>query len=197
VLSDAGAENLRRYVAAGGTLLVQYFSGVVDERLHARRGGFPAGPLREALGIRVEEHRPLRRNERIVLSDGSHGMVWSESVRLEGATAVATYTTGMLAGRSALTRNGHGWYLSTRLDDANYAVLIDHLLAEAGVEPSFPGLPFGVEAVTRQAPDGRRWHIVLNHTADLVPLPEPGHDLLTDATARALPPGGCVVLRVP
>jgi beta-galactosidase len=127
--------------------------------------------------------------------------VWSESLRLEGAESIATYTTGMLARAAALTRHrfgdGHGWYLSTRLDDANYAVLIDRLLVEAEVEPDLPGLPFGVEAVTRHAEDGRRWHIVLNHTADAVPLPAPGHDLLTAGPVRELPPGSCVVLRAP
>ncbi|EWM10427.1 beta-galactosidase [Kutzneria sp. 744] len=201
LLSDASAENLRRYVAGGGTLLVQHFSGVVDARLHARLGGYPAAPLRAALGIRVDEYRPLGRGEQVVLSDGSHGTAWSESVRLDGAEAVATYTGGMLAGGAALTRHrfgdGHGWYLSTRLDDANYAVLVDRLLAGTGVGPDLPDLPFGVEAVTRHAQDGRRWLIVLNHTADVVPLPAPGHDLLTDATAHELPPGGCVVLRLP
>ncbi len=42
LMSDAGAENLRRYVEGGGTLLVQHASGFVDERLHARLGGYPA-----------------------------------------------------------------------------------------------------------------------------------------------------------
>jgi beta-galactosidase len=128
-------------------------------------------------------------------------MVWSESVRLDGAEAVAAYTGGMLAGAAALTRHrfgdGHGWYLSTRLDDANYAVLVDRLLTETGVEPDLPDLPFGVEAVTRHGQDGRRWLIVLNHTADIVPLPAAGHDLLTDTTVHELPAGGCVVLRLP
>lgn len=202
LLSDKKAENLRRYVEGGGTLLVQHASGgFVDERMHARLGGYPAGPLREALGIRVEEHRPLRTDERITLSDGSHGTVWSESLRVEGAEtlAAATYTHGMLTGSPALTRHrsgsGQGWYLSTRLDDADYAALVGRLLKEAGVEPEVPGLSAGVEAVARHAPDGRRWQVLLNHTSEAVPLPEPAHDLLTDALVHELPPGGCAVLR--
>ncbi|TMR23727.1 beta-galactosidase [Nonomuraea turkmeniaca] len=195
LLSDAGAANLRRYVADGGTLLVQYFNGFADDRLHARLGGYPAMPLREALGIRVEEPRPLRRDERIVLSDGTHGTVWSESLRAEGAEALVTYTHGMLAGEPALTRHhfgaGRGWYLSTRLDDPGYAVLIGRLLDETGVDPELPGL----ESVTRHAPDGTRWQFVLNHGAYAVSLPEPAHDLLTGAPVDELPAGGCAVLK--
>lgn len=199
LLSDKGAENLRRYIAGGGTLLVQHATGFVDDRLHARLGGYPAEPLREALGIRVEEYRPLRQDERITLSDGSHGTVWSESLRTEGAETLATYTHGMLTGSPALTRHrsgtGQGWYLSTRLDDADYAALVGRLLKEAGAEPDVPGLPAGVEAVTRHAPDGRNWQILLNHNPEAVPLPDTAHDLLTDALAHELPPGGCAVLR--
>ena len=57
---------------------------------------------------------------------------------------------------------------------------------EADPEP--PGLPPGVESVTRHASDGRRWQVVLNHRATAVPLPAPAHDLLT---------GGCAVPRMP
>ncbi|GAQ50501.1 beta-galactosidase [Streptomyces acidiscabies] len=201
LLSDAGAENLRRYVAGGGTLLVHHAAGFTDERLHARLGGYPAAPLREALGIRVEEYRPLRREERAALSDGTYGTVWSESLRTEGADPVAAYTGGPLAGSPAVTRHrfgaGEGWYLSTRLDDTGYGALVARLLAGTGVGPDVPGLPAGVESVTRHAADGRSWHFLINHTDAAVPLPHPAHDLLADATARELPPGGCVVLRAP
>lgn len=198
LLSDAGAENLRRYVAGGGTLLVQYFSGVVDSRAHARLGGYPAAPLREALGIRVEEYRPLRHQERIVLSDSSHGSIWSESVRTQGAETIAAYTHGALAGSPALTRNrcgaGEAWYLSTRLDDADYTALVSRLLEATGVGPVLPGLPPGVEVVVRQGEDGRRWQFVLNHSAEPVSLPDAAHDVLTGGPVRDLPAGGCVVL---
>ncbi|MEV0239854.1 beta-galactosidase [Streptomyces sp. NPDC050674] len=201
LLSDAGAENLRRYVAGGGTLLVQHASGYVDDRMHARLGGYPAAPLREALGIRVDEYRPLRTDQRITLSDGSHGTVWSESLACQGAQTLAAYTHGMLTGSPALTRHlfgtGQGWYLSTRLDDADYGSLIGRLLKETGIEPEMPGQPPGVEAVTRHAADGRRWHFLINHRADAVPLPDPAHDLLTGALAHEIPPGSCVVLRRP
>jgi beta-galactosidase len=199
LLSDGAAENLRRYVAGGGTLLVQYASGYTDERLHARLGGYPAAPLREALGIRVEEYRPLRRSERITLSDGTQGTAWSECLRTEGAETLAAYTHGMLTGSPALTRHrfgtGQGWYLSTHLTDAGYGALVARLLDEAGVGPEMPGLPPQVEAVTRRTPDGRRWRFLINHSAEPVSLPEPAHDLLTDALAHELPPGGCAVLR--
>ncbi|MFC9685037.1 beta-galactosidase [Streptomyces sp. NPDC056948] len=116
LLSDKGAENLRRYVAGGGRLLVQHAAGFVDDRMHARLGGYPAEPLREALGIRVEEHRPLRTDQRITLSDGSDGTVWSESLRAVGAETLAAYTHGMLADRPALTQHrfgtGQSWYPS-------------------------------------------------------------------------------------
>ncbi|WP_267132826.1 beta-galactosidase trimerization domain-containing protein [Streptomyces cyaneochromogenes] len=107
----------------------------------------------------------------------------------------------MLTDSPALTRHrfgtGEGWYLSTRLEDADYAALVRRLLDEAGIEPEPPGLPTGVEAVTRQAPDGRRRHVLINHGATTLRLPEPAHDLLTGAVAHEVPPGGCAVLRKP
>jgi beta-galactosidase len=205
VLSAAAAESLRDYVAGGGTLLVQYFAGVVDERHHAHLGGYPAAPLRTALGIRVEEYRPLAADAAAALSDGSHGTVWSESLHCEGAEAVLSYASGMLAGQPALTRHrfgqGTAWYLSTRLDDPGYERLAARLRDEAGAAAELPGLPPGVEAVRRHAADGRSWLFVLNHTGAGVRVPAGGHDLLTgtpaDPDGLLLPAGGAAVLRCP
>ena len=195
MLSDAAAESLRDYVAGGGTLLVQHFAGAVDEHHRARLGGYPAEPLREALGIRVEEYRPIDAGETIGLSDGTCGSSWTEVVRVEpargggpGAETVAAYLTGALEGLPALTRNpcgdGTGWYLSTRLDDRGYTALLERLLDGSGVAPVLRGHrpaghgADGVEAVRRTAAD-RSWLFLLNHGAAPVRLDVSGEDVLT------------------
>ncbi|MEY9871713.1 beta-galactosidase GanA [Streptacidiphilus sp. MAP12-33] len=205
LLSAAGSESLRHYVDGGGTLLVQHFSGAVDEHHRAHLGGYPAGPLREALGIRVEEYRPLAADEPITLSDGSTGGDWSESLSVEGAETMASYTHGMLAGRPALTRHrfgtGQGWYLSTCLDDPHYAALVAALAEQAGVRPELPGLPAGVEAVRRHAADGRSWLFLMNHGDCAWTAEVPGHELLTDRPVPpegvGLAPGAVAVVRQP
>jgi beta-galactosidase len=193
LVSDAGAASLRRYVEGGGTLLVQYFSGVVDEHHRVRTGGYP-GALREVLGIRGEEHRPLAAGAAVALSDGSAGTLWSEDLRTEGAEAVTAYAAGPLTGKPAVTRYGFGagtgWYVSTKLDDAAYRALIGRVLAESGVRPEVAGLPAGVEAVRRRAADGRSWLFVINNTERQVSVPVRGRDLLA---ARAVPPEGLTV----
>lgn len=205
LLSDTAAERLRAYVAGGGTLLVQHSAGVVDERHQARLGGYPAEPLRRALGVRVEEYRPLAASASVPLSDGSAGSVWSELLHLasDGAEAVASYTSGALAGRPAVTRHAYGegsaWYVSTRLDGPSYAGLLARVLAAASLTPEAE-VPRGVEAVRRRSPAGdASWLFLLNHTAAEVTLPAAGHDLLTGRTTPAagltLAPGGAAVLR--
>ncbi|WP_329499342.1 beta-galactosidase [Kitasatospora herbaricolor] len=200
LVSDAGAASLRRYVEGGGTLLVQYFSGVVDERHQVRTGGYP-GALREVLGIRGEEHRPLAAGAGLALSDGSTGRVWSEDLRTEGAETITSYAAGPLTGKPAVTRHrfgaGTGWYLSTRLEEAAYRALVGRILEESGVVPEVAGLPSGVEAVRRRSADGRSWLFVINNTDRAVLLPAVGHELLA---ARAVPaeglsvPAGCAAV---
>src|SRR5699024_604343 len=67
LLTAAAGANLARYVADGGTLVASFFSGVVDEHDAVHAGGFGA-PLREVLGVGVEEFLPLREGETTTLT---------------------------------------------------------------------------------------------------------------------------------
>ncbi|MEV6903021.1 beta-galactosidase [Amycolatopsis sp. NPDC051372] len=208
-LMDAGvAENLRSYVAGGGHLVVSFFSGIVDENDRAYLGGYPA-PLRDVLGLRVDEFWPLPEGGSIGLSLGcasrekASATIWSEWVETEGAAVVATFGSGELPGRPAVTRNSFGegvaWYLATRPDAATMSALFDRITAAAGVAPVLPGLPEGVQAVVRHGADGQ-YLFLLNHGAEAVTvtLPSPAPDLLTDpghpTEAVLLAPRGVAVL---
>ncbi|WIX77817.1 beta-galactosidase [Amycolatopsis carbonis] len=205
-LMDAGvAENLRSYVAGGGHLVVSFFSGIVDENDRAYLGGYPA-PLRDVLGLKVDEFWPLPEGGSIGLSvdgTGASATIWSEWVETEGASVVATFGDGELAGRPGVTRNTFGdgvaWYLATRPDAATLRALLDRITAEAGVSPVLPGLPEGVQAVVRHGAEGQ-YLFLLNHGAEAVTvtLPSPAPDLLTDpgrpTEAVLLAPRGVAVL---
>lgn len=206
LLSTATADALRQHVHRGGTLLVSYFTGVVDETERLHPGGAP-GPLRDLLGLRVEEFWPLPVDGTIGLDlDGrhGHGLEWSEWVEPAGAQVVGTFTDGELAGRPALLRHRYGagaaWYLATRPDPALMRAVLDQVRAEAEVAPVLPDLPDGVQAVRRHG-DDRSYLFLLNHggTPATVALPSVAVDLLGDQDGAAdivtLPPRGVAVLR--
>jgi beta-galactosidase len=200
LMSDAQADALRSWVAAGGRLVATYLSGVADEHARIRPGGYP-GALRELLGIRVEELHPVAPGAVVRLSTGGTADLWSETVHALDAEVVVTYVGGVLDGRPAITRRRHGlgvaWYVSTRLDEPGYDALLTAVAASAGVDPACAGLPPGVEAVRRSGPDAS-WLFLLNHTDAAADVPADGLELLTGATVAGrvhVPPGGVAVLR--
>lgn len=188
LLTASDARRLAAYVRAGGRLLVSFFSGIVDEHDRVHPGGYP-GPLREVLGLRVEEFWPLDAGRSVAVGDGAftgRADLWSEAIVLEGAEALARFTDGDLAGRPAVTRHAYGrgtvWYVGTRLDAALMRALLDDVRAAAGVAPVLPGLPEGVQATVREGPGGR--HVfLLNHGSRPVEvgLPAPMRDALAAA----------------
>ncbi|MEV4812236.1 beta-galactosidase [Micromonospora avicenniae] len=177
---DADTAALRRFVESGGTALITYFSGIVDENDHIRLGGYP-GAFRELLGVRTEEFFPLREGDQVRLDDGATADVWTEWLHPEGAEVLASYADGPLPGVAAVTRHavgaGAAWYLGTRLAQPATDRLVARLVAESGVRPA-AAAPAGVEVVRRR--DGERsWLFVVNHTGDPVRISAAGVDLLT------------------
>ncbi|MEU0078905.1 beta-galactosidase [Micromonospora tulbaghiae] len=198
--SDATVDWVRRHVHGGGHLLVTWLSGVADEHARVRLGGYP-GAYRDLLGVRVEEFHPLADDEHEPLTGGGTGRIWSETVHPTGAETISAYAGGVLDGRPAVTRNrvgdAYAWYVSTRPDDDTYRRLLTDAARLAGVTPTCPGAPSGVEAVRRHDGDGDLLYL-LNHTDQPQRVPVAGLDLLTGATADGsltLEPGGVAVVR--
>ncbi|PRX96129.1 beta-galactosidase [Allonocardiopsis opalescens] len=200
-VTDAAAGRLRDFVAGGGTALVTYFSGIVDEHDRVRLGGYP-GAYRELLGVSADEFGPLLAGEAVRLDDGGTATLWTESLRLRGAEAVVGYAEGPLAGAPAVTRHrfsaGTAWYAATRLDDAGTGRLTERLLAESGARPAAATRP-GVEVVRRTG-EAASYLFVINHTGAAAEVPAEGTELLTGAPvtgAVAVPAGGAAVVREP
>ncbi|WP_037865709.1 beta-galactosidase [Streptomyces sp. NRRL S-1868] len=210
LLSVLDARRLAGYVRGGGHLLVGCCSGIVDESARLHGNGW-AAPLRELLGVTVEEPWPLAEGVTVPVEGGpagsGHGSAWAEVLTLDGAEAVARFTGGPAAGGPAVTRHSYGdgvaWYVATRLDAGALERLLGTACARAGAEPVLPGLPREVQAAERRAADGTRFVLLLNHGARQARcrLPQPMRDVLTpgrDADAPVyqvtLPPGGVAVL---
>lgn len=197
------AENLTKYVEQGGTLLVSFFSGIVDENDAVHVGGYGA-PLRRALGVGVEEFLPMREGEGGAIEFGAASTVlpidvWQEHLQLDGAEVVARYVDGAAAGEPAITRHrlgaGTGWYVSTKLDVDALRPVFDAVYSDAGIERA--DRTAGVEVVTRRG-DTSDFVVVINHRADEARLPCAGHELLSEATVvdeLIVPPGGVAVVR--
>jgi beta-galactosidase len=164
LVSEAGAENVRQFAASGGTVVITFFSGIVDPSDRIRLGGYPA-PWRDLLGLRVEELAPLPEGAEVRLDSatgdpaapGDHaapgaGRVWQDSVDLRGAVPLLRYAVGYLAGQAAATRHPYGrgeaFYLGTLPDRATLRGLVEQACQRAGVEFR-SDVPPGVEVVRR------------------------------------------------
>ncbi len=185
LVTDDAAENVKRYVADGGTLLMSFFSGIVDARDHIRLGGYPA-PFRELLGLLIEDFVPMAIGEtnRLDTEDGTFECdLWADLVHLEGAEPLASYTGGFYAGTPAVTRNAFGrgaaYYVGTRPEERCTGLLVQKVCEQAGVEPTLKAPP-GLDAVRRKTDDAS-FLFLLNHDEEAVEvsLPGPGRDLLT------------------
>jgi len=179
VISPKQADSLRAFVAGGGTLLLTYFSGIVDEHEHIQLGGYPA-LLKDVLGLVVEEWQPLppgaSNGLRLLTSAPEAPAVpchfFSEVVHPRGAEVLATFTKDFLAGQPALTRHrfgsGEAYYLATQPDAACLENWLADLLASRGITAPIQAA-YGVEVCLRQGTE-QEFLFVINHQSDPAPV---------------------------
>ncbi|MFA7235415.1 MAG: beta-galactosidase [Phycisphaeraceae bacterium] len=178
MLRPGMAKKLRRFVEDGGTLVMTYWSGIVDENDLCHLGGWPGEGLGEVLGIWDEETdtlHPAQRNHIIFTDDNELALDGDYEVRdlcalihSRGAQVLAAYAGDFYAGRPAMTLNrfgkGEAFYIAARGDDelltALYTKLARRLHLPAALEKRSPE---GVSVQLRT--DGRqRFLFAMNFT---------------------------------
>ena len=148
MLREDFAQKLRGFVAAGGTLVVTYWSGVVNETDLCWLGDTPH-LLTDVLGVRRMEIDAMYDGEtrRCVsvcdeLPETASGSILCEVAALEGATPLMVYDEDYFAGAPAVTVNhfgeGKAYYVATRFEEDFYKPLYEQI-CEGCVASCWPG----------------------------------------------------------
>ena len=173
MLRPGVAGRIAAFVAAGGTLVTTYVTGVVDESDLCFTTGFP-GPLRAVCGVWAEETDALYDDESaVVRAVAGNGVGLSgdyvarqlcDLIHAEGAEVLATYASQFYAGRPAVTVNRYGrgraYYVASRNDERFHRDLYAAVVRELKLPTAVAGpLPAGVTAQVRS--DGTRDYVFL------------------------------------
>ena len=163
LLTDAFAKKLCAFAQNGGTVIVTYWSGVVDESDLCRLGDTPYG-LTELLGLRRTEIDGMYdgENRRCMPTAGctlpaAQASTLCEVAALDEkdpAEPLSLYDEDYFAGHpaAAVHRYGKGraYYLASRFDEAFYRAFYHDAAKEIGLSSAWPeALPEGVLAVRR------------------------------------------------
>ncbi len=180
LMSKATGKAIEEFVERGGNLLVTFFSGISDLNDHIYLGGYP-GPLREVLGLSIEEFAPLMSGQTTLLSNGYEARLWTERAKSTTSEPIATYMDPALDDSVAISRNSFGngtaWYQGTNLSNKDQTKLLTKILKASNISKTFDAPP-GVEVVRRSKND-QNWIIAINHTNSAVKLSTSGTELLS------------------
>jgi beta-galactosidase len=206
VLAPAEARALEAYVRGGGHLVLGPRSGMKDA-YNALWPSRQPGPLKDALGARVEQFYALDKPAPVVGRWGQgEATIWAEALGGVGAgdEVLMRYgpSNGWLDGQpAAVTRRlgkGRITYVGAWMDPKLTDAMAADLLRESGVSTFAPQAPEGVEVAVREG-GGHRVLILINHLeeARTVALPQAMADVLHGGAALAqvvLPPHEVAVL---
>jgi beta-galactosidase len=164
MLKPDTAEHLRNFVSSGGTLVMTYWSGLVDETDLCFLGGCPGEGLNDVLGIWDEETDTLAlqdRNQITMDEDNEMGISghfevkdYCALIHARGATVLATYAADFYQGMPALTINHYGagraYYVAARTAVDFNERFIGSLVQQLVLESALPGnIPEGVSTSMR------------------------------------------------
>ncbi len=209
VLDDQTGDALTRFVDHGGTLVTTCRSGVMDEHNGVVNQPLP-GLLADVCGATVEEYDSLDPDATVGVGGSGPlagvvgtGSVWVDVLALDGAQALAHYTTDYYAGRAAVTlqRSGQGCavYVGTVPDQGLADRLVAWLCTELDLQSGLDDVPAGVEVTVRETDSGTLTFLLnAAHGSRVVTLEGAAHELISGQDVSGeleLAPRGVAILQ--
>lgn len=192
MVKEGMQKSIEKYVAAGGTFVTGFMSGIVNESDNVYLGGYP-GPLRALAGIWAEEIDALapEQSNEIRFKDGTTDQcgLLCDIIHLEGAEEIARYESDFYAGTPAVTEHevgkGHVYYVGTMLSESGLAKVLKSACDKAGIAPVI-GEETELE-VAKRVTDTEDIYFIMNFKDKELPLPAVfagKQDLLTGAAQK-------------
>lgn len=176
MVKEGMAEAIEEFVAAGGTFVTGFMSGIVDQSDNVHSGGYP-GPLRKLAGVWVEEIDAMapEQSNTLAFKDGTVDgcRMLCDIIHLEGAEEIAQYQSNFYAGTPAVTKNMFGkgctYYVGTMLTETGLGKLLKMACDSAGIAPV---IDEDTELeVTRRVAESGAIYFVMNFKDKELPLP--------------------------
>ncbi|MDF2800868.1 MAG: bglY [Anaerocolumna sp.] len=198
----------RNFVEKGGTLIMTYWSGVVDNNDRAYLGGTPYG-LIEVLGLRFEEIDGLYENdsnEMVPVMGNSLQMdkkycctKLCELVKTEGAEVLMAYGTDFYEGRPVLTRNkyrnGEAYYVCSDGEQEFFDELCKKVADDKKLYKSLKyDIPYGV-AVSERIKDGTKYIFIQNYNNYEVTMDVTGENVMFGNTEGRISAYGTIIIK--
>jgi len=166
-------QKLENYVKNGGIFILTYFSGVLDMDSTVFLGGYP-GPLKELMGIKVEEFDPMMPDDKnyivvkekndLKLKEEYSCSLWAEIVHTTTAKTISVFKNDYYADFPCITENlfgeGKAYYISTRPDESFMNDFFKSLCNEARLQLPF-STPDKVEVFSR-IQNNKEYYFILN-----------------------------------
>jgi len=195
------AEKLRTFAENGGTLVISYWSGLVDETDKCYLGGTPHG-LMETAGIRAEEIDALydweentgipETGNHLKLTESYTCKNLCELAKVSDAEVLMRYGKDFYQGYPVLTHKkygkGHVYYVAADMEAAFYEDFLGRAAEEAGVEMPLTFIPEGVSVTTRENEDTEYLFIQnFGEKTETVSVPE-GYEVLYGSDSEIMAP---------
>ena len=208
MFKDGYEEKLRAYAENGGTLVITYWTGLVDGTDKCFLGGTPYG-LMEAAGLRTTEIDALYDWEENhgISEPGNHLEISGiytcknlcELVKVSDAEVLMRYGDDFYAGTPVVTHKsygkGHVYYVGADMEQAFYSDFYGKAAKEAGIQAPLGFVPAEVSVTLRENQENE-YLFIQNYARETKAVPVPAeYEVIYGAADEIMQPLATRVLK--